>query len=187
MKKPADWKIDLVLFLVFWLGSYALWMSQPVPRSYFTPSPRAPNFEVYPYSDAGFYDYVSQSILIGSGFLNGQIITRPLFAVLLAGFHAVVGQNYNGMVALQTVLLALFPALLFLLGKIIHSREAGIFVGVLAAWREMNLLAATPLTEVSNSKMLLTDSLTGVVFAGLVLWLMWWLKTRAASRSSCLW
>lgn len=181
IKKPMDWKGDLVLFLVFWLGSYILWMSQPVPRSYFTPSPRAPNFEVYPYSDAGFYDYVSQSLLIGSGFLNGQIITRPLYAVLLAGFHTVVGQNYNGMIALQTVLLALFPAILYLLGKIIHCREVGIVMGSLAVWREMNLLAATPFTEVSNSKMLLTDSLTGVVLAGLVLWLVWWQKKKANS------
>lgn len=181
IKKPKDWKADLVLFLVFWLGSYLLWMSQPVTRSYFTPSPREPNFEVYPYSDAGFYDYVSQSLLIGSGFLNGQIITRPLYAVLLAGFHAIVGQNYNGMIALQTVLLALFPAILYLLGKIIHSREVGILTGTLAVWREMNLLAATPFSEVSNSKMLLTDSLTGVVLAGLVLWLVWWQKKKANS------
>jgi hypothetical protein len=181
MKSPPGWKTDLVLFFMLWVGAYALWMSQPVPRSYFTPSPRAPNFEVYPYSDAGFYDYVSQSILTGNGFLNHQIITRPLYAVLLAAFHTLVGQSYNGMIALQTIILALFPALLYLLGKTLHSREVGILTGFLAIWREMNLMAATPLTEVSTSKMLMTDSITGVAIAGLILWLVWWQNKRPTS------
>jgi hypothetical protein len=181
MKRSSGWKTDLAIFLLFWVGAYFIWMSQPVPRSYFTPSPRAPNFEIYPYSDAGFYDFVSQSLLTGNGFLNHQIITRPIYAVMLAGLHVIAGQDYKAVIAVQTVLLAVFPALLYLLGKILHSREVGILTAALAVWRELNLLAATPLTEVSNSKMLMTDSLMGVAFAALILLLLWWQTRRPNS------
>jgi hypothetical protein len=186
MKQQAGWKTDLALFILFWAGAYFLWLSQPIPRSYFTPSPRPPNFEVYPYSDAGFYDFVSQSLLTGNGFLNHKIITRPIYAVILAGFHSLVGQDYSDMIALQTVILALFPPLLYLLGKALHSREVGILTAVLAVWREMNLLAATPLTEVSNSKMLMTDSLTGVAFTALILLLIWWQNRNPGSLKAAL-
>jgi hypothetical protein len=43
-----------------------------------------------------------------------------------------------------------------------RSREAGFAAGILAIFRELNMIAATPFTEVSNSKMLMTDSLTGL-------------------------
>ena len=43
-----------------------------------------------------------------------------------------------------------------------RSREAGLAAGLLSIFRELNNIAATPFTEVSNSKMLMTDSITGL-------------------------
>jgi len=157
-QKRLDWIIGGGLYVI----ALILWLSQPIPHSYFFPTPRAPNFQLYPYSDAGFYDYASQSLLIGEGFLNGQIVTRPLYILFLAILHGIQGQNFNEIIILQTFVLAIFPASLYWLGRSMRSREAGLAAGLLAIFREMNAIAATPLTEVSHSKMLMTDSLTGL-------------------------
>jgi hypothetical protein len=157
-QRRLDWFLSIGLFLL----AVGLWLAQPIPRSYFFPSPRAPTFQIFPYSDAGFYDYASQSILIGEGFLNGKIVTRPLYILFLAVLHGIDGQNYAGLVVLQTLFLSIFPAALYWLGRSMRSREAGFAAGLLAIFRELNMIAATPLTEVSHSKMLMTDSLTGL-------------------------
>lgn len=171
-QKRMDWIIGGGLFVL----ALALWLSQPIPRSFFFPSPRAPGFEIYPYSDAGFYDYASQSLLVGEGFLNGRIVTRPLYILMLAVFHGMEGQNYTELIVLQTFILAVFPAALYWLGRSMRSREAGLAAGLLAIFRELNAIAATPLTEVSHSKMLMTDSLTGLGICLFCLVIFRWLR-----------
>ncbi|NLF51814.1 MAG: hypothetical protein GX577_11825 [Leptolinea sp.] len=167
-----DWIFAIGLFVL----AAGLWLAQPIPRSYFFPSPRPPAYEIYPYSDAGFYDYAAQSLLIGEGFLNGRIVTRPLYILFLAVLHGLEGQNYTGIIFLQTLVLAVFPASLYWLGRTMRSREAGLAAGLLAIFRELNMIAATPLTEVSHSKMLMTDSLTGLGICLLCLVVFRWMR-----------
>ena len=61
-----------------------------------------------PYSDAGFYDYLSQSLLIGTDYL-GNIPPRPFYVLFLAVLHFFFGQDYAAMISAQTMVLALFP------------------------------------------------------------------------------
>jgi hypothetical protein len=171
-QRRLDWFIAIGLCLL----AAVLWLQQPIPRSYFFPSPRSPTFQIFPYSDAGFYDYTAQSVNIGEGFLNGKIVTRPLYILLLAIWHGLEGQDYSEIILLQTLLLAVFPAALYWLGRSMRSREAGLAAGILAIFRELNTIAATPLTEVSHSKMLMTDSLTGLGICLLCLAAFRWMR-----------
>jgi hypothetical protein len=170
--KRLDWIIGGGLFLL----AVTLWLTQPIPRSFFFPAPRAPGFQIYPYSDAGFYDYSAQTLLVGEGFLNGEIVTRPVYILFLAVLHGMEGQNYVELITLQTFILAVFPAALYWLGRSMRSREAGLAAGLLAIFRELNAFAATPLTEVSHSKMLMTDSMTGLGICLFCLAVFRWLR-----------
>jgi len=171
-QRRMDWIICGGLFIL----AVILWLAQPIPSSFFFPTPRAPEFKYFPYSDAGFYDYAAQTLLVGEGFLNGQIVTRPLYIFLLAIWHGMEGQDYGEIIVLQTLALAAFPAALYWLGRSMRSREAGLTAGLLAIFRELNSIAATPLTEVSHSKMLMTDSLTGLGLCLMCLAVFRWLK-----------
>ncbi len=171
-QKRLDWILSIGLFIL----AAGLWLAQPIPRSFFFPSPRPPTFQIFPYSDAGFYDYSAQTLLVGEGFLNGKIVTRPLYILLLAIWHGMEGQDYSEIIVLQTFLLAIFPAALYWLGRSMRSREAGLIAGLLAIFRELNEIAATPLTEVSHSKMLMTDSLTGLAICLFCLAVFRWLR-----------
>lgn len=171
-QRRLDWMISGGLFLL----AVILWLAQPIPASFFTPKVRAPAFEIYPYSDAGFYDYSAQTLMVGEGFLNGQIVTRPLYILLLAIWHGMEGQAYPEIIVLQTIVLASFPAVLYWLGRSMRSREAGLMAGLLAVFREINAISATPLTEVSHSKMFMTDSLTGLGICLFCLVIFRWLR-----------
>ena len=175
-QRRLDWFLSIGLFFL----AAGLWLAQPIPRSYFFPAALPPTFEIFPYSDAGYYDYASQSILVGEGFLNGKIVTRPLYILFLAVLHGMEGQNYPELLVLQTLLLATFPVVLYWLGRSMRSREAGFAAGLLAIFREINMISATPLTEVSNSKMLMTDSLTGLGICLFCLLVFRWLRKPEA-------
>ena len=67
---------------ILWLAAFLIWQAEPMRKnSYFTPAPTPPNFEYYPYSDAAFYDTLSQSILIGQGrSLDSDPASRFIFS-----------------------------------------------------------------------------------------------------------
>lgn len=174
--------MDLVLCVALWAAAVSVWSSQDVQRSYFAPSPTAPNNEVYPYSDAGFYDYTAQSLLLGYGFLNGEVVPRPLYILFLAIFHAIVGQGYEQTIYIQTLLLATLPVFLYLLGKTLHSRGLGLTLGILGILREMNSIVSTPWVEVSHSKLFMADLPTTVAIIALA-----WLSVRWLIHSKRNW
>ena len=165
--------VDILVCLTLWIAAARSWSNLDVQRSYFAPSPTLPNSEIYPYSDAGYYDYQAQSLLLGYGFVNGQVVPRPLYILLLAGFHAIAGQGYEQTIYIQTLLLAILPIFLYLLGKAIHSRPLGISIGILAILRESNSILSTPWVEVSHSKLFLADLPTAIAVIALA-----WLSVR---------
>ena len=170
---PTLWQsraIDGLICLVIWVSAVWTWSNQDVQRSYFLPSPKPPNYEYYPYSDAGFYDYNAQSLLLGYGFMNGQVVPRPLYVLLLAGFHAIAGQDYEQTIYIQTLFLATLPVFLYLLGKTLHSRALGITVAIITIVREVNSILATPWVEVSQSKLFMADLMTTTAVVALA-WL----------------
>ncbi|MDH5507199.1 MAG: hypothetical protein OEZ02_08270 [Anaerolineae bacterium] len=173
-------KTDLVLFLLIWLLAMAAWMAEPLVASHFSPPVRPPNFEVYPYSDAALHDMAAQHLIIGEGYKPS--VEKPLYSFLLAMGHLLVAQDYAALITLQTLVLALFPAVLYLLGVKLHHRAAGLLAAALVIFRERNAFVLSGAIRVSHSKMLMTDLPAALGFAVLALLLVVWLSNWDRQR-----
>ena len=162
-----------------YLLALVLWLSVPLTslrNSFYAPI-TPPYLQPFPASDAAYYDTSAQSLLMGFGFVQ-HIPTRPLFIVFLAALHALLGQDYARLIFGQTLLLALFPVALYLLGKRLHSRAAGVTVALLAILREWNSLLVASDVRVSNTKMLLSDFVTTLALTAFLLLVLRWFRER---------
>jgi hypothetical protein len=165
--------------IIIYLVAAALWLGVPVnvlANSFYSPSSPPLNIPL-PYSDAGFYDYLSQSLLIGTDYL-GSIPPRPLYVTFLAFLHLLFGQDYSAIIAAQTLVLALFPVVLYFLGKKLHSPAAGVTVALFAIFRELVSLWISSNTRVANSKIFTTDLPTALAIALTCLVIIWWLERQ---------
>lgn len=147
--------LDIALFISLWVITAVFWARQPISANYFMPD-TADN-PIYPYSDGATYDQGAQYALIGQGIFNSNYFDNTLYSVLLAYFHLLLGQNFQLLMALQAVLYAIFPAILYLIGKELHSRTLGISVGILIALRGINAVIAAKWIDTASPKMMLTD------------------------------
>ncbi len=170
---------NFLLPFFIYLAAAALWLTVPVAvlqNSFYAPITPPANMP-FPYSDAGFYDYLSQSLLIGADYL-GSIPPRPFYVIFLAALHFVFGQNYPAIIAAQTLVLAFFPVALYFLAKKLHTPTAGVIVALFAIFRELVGLWISSNTRVANSKIFTTDFPTAMALAVLSLVLVWWLERR---------
>ncbi|HVN15080.1 MAG TPA: glycosyltransferase family 39 protein, partial [Anaerolineales bacterium] len=162
-KLPRVSHPDLWIGIAIWIGVSALWLSQPI-RLGSQAGPRAPNFELYPFSDAMNYATYAQSILIGNGLFTNAVPPRVLYIVFLASLHALAGQDYAHVIALQSLILAFFPVALYFLGKEISGRPLGIMLAILAATRDvMTGLSADYAGNFSYSKFYLSELPTALL------------------------
>lgn len=168
-------RIDWLVCGVLWLVALLAWQSQPLSATFFSPKPLAPNFETYPYSDAATHDLVAQNLLIGEGF--GFAAEKPIYGLFLAGAHVLVGQDYEDVVTLQMIVLALFPAILYLLGSKVHHRFSGLVLALVIIFREANTIALSGKISVSHSKLLMTDLPTAFALACFCLLVLRWLRS----------
>jgi len=174
--RRAAWIGDASLILAVWLAAVLLWSSMPVPNSWLTPRPYPPNFEIYPHSDALSYDAAAQGTLLGAAWARGEIHYKPLYVGILTLLRAAAGQDYTRVIRLQTLLLALFPVFLYLLGRGLHSRMAGGLAALAAILREYNQLSVGSLTTLSNSKLMLSELPTALGISALLVVLVVWLR-----------
>jgi hypothetical protein len=170
---------SFILPVTIYLTAFILWLSVPVDvlqNSFYAPITPPANMP-FPYSDAGFYDYLSQSLLIGTNYLGG-IPPRPLYVLFLAALHFFFGQDYPTIITAQTLVLALFPVTLYFLAKKLHTPAAGVTVALFAIFRELTGLWISSNTRVANSKIFTTDFPTAMGLAMLCLVFIWWLERR---------
>jgi hypothetical protein len=166
--------IDAVIFLLIWFMSAWLWAREPLHPNYFMPD-TADNV-IYPYSDGATFDQGAQYALIGQGLFNGGFFERPLYSVFLAYLHLAFGQNTSDLVTAQAVLLAVLPAVVYLIGKELYSRSFGVTAGVLIALRGVNALIAAKWIDTASPKMMLTDFPTAVLISIFLLLFVKWIK-----------
>jgi len=149
---------DLWISLALWAGILLLWLSQPVNPNFSALPPRAPNFEIYPFSDAQVYDEFAQSLLIGNGLKGKEIPPRPLYITFLAFLHLVAGQEYTRVIAAQLVFLALLPVGLYWVGREMYGRPIGVAIALLVGFREQTSnVAASFANGLSYSKLYLSE------------------------------
>jgi hypothetical protein len=177
--QPSTFNLQLAMPFFIYLTAATLWLSVPVnvlQNSFYAPITPPLNMP-FPYSDAGFYDILSQSLTIGTNYL-GTIPPRPFYVTFLAVLHFFFGQNYPAIIVAQTLVLALFPVALYFLAKKLHSPAAGVTVALFAIFRELVGLWISSNTRVANSKIFTTDFPTAMALAFLCLVLVWWLERR---------
>ena len=173
---------NLIIFVLIWFLTFVIWIAQPLPmRNNFILAPQ-PQFmnEVYPYADAALFD--KSAISLWTGFSKDSIILRPFFVWFLSLFHRLIGFDYSGLVLCQTVVLALIPCTLFLIGKEIHHPLTGLFAAFAAILREVNAIQISNITVASNSKLLLSD-LPCMLIVLFITWMM--LKWYKFHRTTC--
>ncbi|HEX7555383.1 MAG TPA: hypothetical protein VF338_02070, partial [Leptolinea sp.] len=182
-RRVTTWKTEhpvlfgWVISLLVWGLAMVLWASQPVPPGFFATPPRAPNFEIYPFSDAAFYDFHAQSMLIGQGFRGDSIPPRPLYILFLTAAHLIAGQDYMRVILLQTALLAFLPVIVFWIGKKLSSSTVGLMASLFIIFREWTSIVSTPFTsDVSNSKLFFADMPAALVISLVLLIMICWLN-----------
>ncbi len=176
-ERGRKWNPDLLIGLGIWALTAALWASVRLPPNFFFPGPYPPGDVVYPYADAASWDTGAHFAFIGQGFGNNNPFQDHAgWMGVLAFLHLLFGQDYARMSAFLAALLAIFPALMYWLGKAIHSRFAGLFIAGLAIVHEMNAFAASSMIDLSHARFLLTEYPVRVGAAALALWLFYWLR-----------
>jgi len=172
--------LDILLPLIIYLSAVALWLSIPVnvlANSFYMPI-SSPTFQPFPYSDAGYYDQMAHSVLIGYPYL-GEIPTRPLYIFLLTVLHSLFGEDYRRIIAGQTLVLATIPVVLYYLGEKLHSRTAGVTIALFFIFRELTTLLISSDTRVSNTKTLLVDLPTLLLLLLSCLFIFRWFESQS--------
>lgn len=176
--------LNVILPVSIYLSALVIWLSVPVDileGSYYMPITN-PDYQPYPYSDSAYYDQMSQSLLIGHPY-QGIIPTRPLYIFFLTILHILFGQDYAKILAGQTLVLALIPVLMYLMGKRLHSRTAGIIIAFFFMFRELTSLMVSSETRVTNTKMLLVDLPTLLLLLLSCLITFRWLENKSAKNA----
>lgn len=171
-------KFDILVSILIWLAAIIMWNSIPLTSSWFVSPPRAPNFEIYPNSDAILYDTTAQSVLVGEGFKSWDTpyASRPMYALFLGILHTIGGLDYEPIIFMQVTVLAIFPVLLYWMARILHNRLSGIIVAVLITLREANAIILNDVITVSHSKLIMADLPTAVGIALFCLVTLAWLQ-----------
>jgi 4-amino-4-deoxy-L-arabinose transferase-like glycosyltransferase len=170
---------DFILPLTIYLLAVLLWLNVPtevLANSFYMPI-NPPTFQPFPYSDAGYYDQMAHSLLIGHPYQE-TIPTRPLYIFLLTILHFLFGENYRNIIIGQTFVLAVIPVIFYSLGKKLHSRVAGVTIALFFIFRELTTLWVSSNTRVSNTKTLLVDMPTLLLLILACLSTIRWLEKK---------
>jgi hypothetical protein len=187
-KKWDHKRLDLLMSVLIFAVTAFLWAREPLQRG-FSLVEYPPNNDLYPLYDAAFFDAGSQFPLIGQRvFLYGTyFFERPLYPVLLFYLHALFGQDYETVMAGQAAVFAIFPALIYMIGRSLNLRPIGVAAALVAMFRGINAIAASNMIDLANPKMMLTDFPAAIGVALVVLAICEWLKQPAGKWQYALW
>jgi hypothetical protein len=172
-------RIDLVASILLWLAAFAIWNSVPLTPNWYAAPPRVPNKAIYPNSDAYMYDTTGQTLLTGEGLKthDAPFAIRPLYALFLAGMHALGGPDYEPIIWMQVAVLALLPVLLYWITLSIHNRVSALVAGASLIFRETNAIILGGSITSSHSKLLMADLPTTLGVMLLILLIIRWLQS----------
>ena len=171
-----DARLDGVIFVLLWVLTAAIWLQvRPAPNYFEEYDPAAQR--MIPYSDARRYAVGAQNLLAGEPFSLTE--DKPIYLLFLAGIQAFTGTDYAQTVAVQSALLAVLPGLLYLLGKMLYRREAGLLAAGLAIVQQVNAFHLAQDLNLSHSKLLMTEYFTGVLLALVCVVAVKWLRMES--------
>ena len=174
MESRSNLKFDLIICAILWFVTAWLWIREPLSTNYFFPD-TAKN-DIYPYSDSAVFDLGSQFALIGQGLFNGRYFDRALYSAFLTFLHVIAGQDIHRLMNIQAVVFAVFPVIVYLLGRELHSRALGVSTALLIAMRGANAIVVSKWVDTASPKMMLTDFPTAIGVAAFMLFAIKWVR-----------
>ena len=179
LKRDKKWprkilQSNLIPFILLWAAAFIIWGSVSFQPNYFIDTPRPPNFEYSPTSDAIYYETQAHRFLEGEGFDDQT--QHPIYSYLISGLHWIGGDRYEDIYRIQIALLAFSPFLLYLLASQLGTRFSGWLVAGLFILREHNALMLGDSITVSNVQLLMTEPVAtlGVILS--LYLIVTWLK-----------
>ncbi len=179
--------IEAVIMLGLYGIAIWIWLGQPLQYSYFSPRVKPPNQEVYPYSDALYYNLAAESVTLGEGLLMHSVTPRPLYLTILTYMIQLTNGDYSGIITIQTLWLGLIPVVLYLIGKRILNRGVGISLALLSIFRELVAIQATVDIQLSNSKLIMADLPTFLFLLIFTYFVIDWFKAKTPDIKQALW
>lgn len=149
--------IHVLIPVFIYIITYFSWIKQPIHESYFAPEVRPPNYEVYPYSDAAHYSLAAESILLGNGLDNWQIVPRPMMITALSYILLITNGKYTAVILVQTLLLALIPVFMYFLGSLMATKSIGLGLAVISIYREIDTINFNRYITVTDSKLIMSE------------------------------
>ena len=168
-------RIIKLLPVLIYIITILVWGLTPMLKHYFSLEPRAPNFQPYPSSDARIYDRMSIMIINGEENIFQKSTDKPLYIVFLAILHLIGGYDYNLIMWLQIIVLAVIPVIMFYIGKQFDNLLLGVFLAVITIIRQRNAIVLSYEIASANPKLLVTEMLTFLGTVCLILVLFNWL------------
>ncbi|MEO7839886.1 MAG: hypothetical protein ABIU06_11095, partial [Anaerolineales bacterium] len=188
IEKNWNWgRSDFIVFLLIYTITAILWVREPLQGSFLFPGPYPPNHVLYPFADAATFDSAGQFAMIGQGILNGQFFERSLYVSFLVYLHLFLGQDYEMLMAVQAGIFAIFPGIVYLIGRSLNIRAVGFACAIIAMLRGINSIAASNMIDMANPKMILTDFPAAIGMALIILLTCEWLKLSTRERLNALW
>jgi len=190
-QSAAAIKVNFIMAVVLFITAAGLWMSVPISENHFTHASNMGNGEFALHSDALTYDINAQKMLLGYGLAGGQPLPRPLYSFFLGIIHYVFGAGVRAAIDVQTVVLALMPVCIFLLGCRFFTPAAGVLAALLFIFREYNQAALSGVYTLSSVRMLMSELFTAMFITALTIVAMHWLnhpssRTRAVMAGAFL-
>ncbi len=169
--------IDTILFVILWIAAASLWIAAPQRTSTFNPGPFLPNGEFYPNSDAETYDACAYTAMQGQPYcaFAENAVSKPVYTVFLFFLHLISGNNYEVLINLQVIFIALLPALVYMIGKELHSRFTGLLAALLIIIKINNsIMHSLIIWTVSHPKFMMSEPFLSVFLALLCLFMIKW-------------
>ncbi|MCC6146723.1 MAG: hypothetical protein IT308_04075 [Anaerolineaceae bacterium] len=168
---------EIGIILAVWACAAFIWSQTPMQRNFFAPGPYPPTYEFYPFSDSVTYDSSAQLARIGLLYSGGAPVDKPLYSLFLLIVNFLSGNRYSLLLAWQAALLAALPAVLYQIGKTLHSRAAGFAAAALVVFKEINAYSILTI-QVSHSKLILSEVPTALMLALFTLFMIRWLEDK---------
>jgi hypothetical protein len=182
-------RVDLLICVLIFAVTAFLWSQSPLRKSFLFTDPYLPNNVFYPFADSAIFDMASQFALIGQKLFifNNFFFERPLYLSFLVYLHVLFGQDYELLMAIQAAVFAIFPVIIYLIGRSLQVRAIGLASAIVILFRGINSISASNLMDTANPKMILTDFPTAIGVALVTLMTCEWLAEPEKRRHYALW
>ncbi len=177
LKSKTDKKWVILIAALVWLSAFLIWNATPLECSNDRPGPDMPNMQCYPPIDDAVYSIGSHYIRLGEGVHNQWSTDKPLLLIILALGQFIFGPNIDQYLTFQIILIALIPALLFIIGYRFTGIAGGVFIAGLATLKGVNEIALYRSVGGMNVKIENTENLMGLILILLAISLFRWTTT----------